>query len=84
MKEKEFKISYNAVVNLVHTYAVNKISAEDYFNNSIAFCDEDDLYDDPDYAHHMAYCYASEEWMRAIGISPESNFVQNIIDKERG
>ena len=73
---KEFKITNTAMENLIHTYADHKIACEEIEKE----CEYDfDLYDDPDYSHHAAYCHASEEWMSAIGISPNSNFVNNII-----
>lgn len=76
---KEFKITENAVKNLLATYSSHKIMCDDYENEM----DEEDLYTDADYSHHLACCATAEDWMRAIGIHPESNFVMEIIEKER-
>ena len=84
---KEFKITENALRNLITTYAVHKLQAQEIEKTNEFFADkfgnEENLYDDPDYQSEMAFCASSEEWMRAIGISPESNFVEEIIEKER-
>lgn len=78
--KRTFTLTENAIRSLVITYADHKLMAENYLKDT----DEDDLYDDAEYAHHMACCATAEEWMRAIGIDPESNFVMEIIEKERG
>ena len=79
--KKEFTISYNAVVNLLHDYASHKLMCEEYEGDERY--EEYDLYDDAEYSHHAACCATAENWLRAIGISPESNCVQEIIEKER-
>lgn len=76
---REFKITENAVKNLITTYADHYLMCEELENE----IDEDDLYDDADYSHHSACCATAEDWMRVIEIHPESNFVIDIINKER-
>lgn len=80
MRMRNFKITENALTNLIISYSDHKLMCEAYEAEYDLDCD---LYNDPDYSHHAAYCHAFEEWMRAMGISPESNFVTGIIEKER-
>ena len=78
---KEFKITNAAIENLIRTYANHKLACEELEKKLVNMLFA--KYDDLAYAHHAAYCHASEEWMSAIGISPNSNFVNNIIEEER-
>lgn len=72
---KKYTLTENALKNLVSTYASHRIACEE-------FDKEDDL-DNPEYLFDLACCQTAEDWMRAIGIHPESNFVTDIIEKER-
>lgn len=74
-------ITENSVINLINTYANHKIQMEEYLIENDY--DGDMLYDNADYQFHLACCETAEDWMRNIGISPASNFVQQIIEKER-
>ena len=76
-----FTLTENALKNLVSTYADHKVQKEKYLED--VDYDEYLLKEDIDYQFYVAYCHAAEEWMRAIGIHPESNFVTDIIEKER-
>lgn len=76
MMDRTFTITGNAVKNLINTYADHKLMCEWYEENM----DEDELDFDVEYTYHSACCATAEDWMRAIGISPESNFVAKIID----
>lgn len=78
-KEIEFKISYNAMMNMIDSYA-----------NSKAYCldreeecgDEEeywDLEDSPNYNYYRGQAEMAEQWLRVCGISPESNIIQNKI-----
>ena len=81
MKEYTFTLTENALKNLISTYAHHKIICEEY---QVEY--EDDysiLFDSTAYAHRSACCQTAEEWMNVLGISPESNFVAEIIEKER-
>ena len=37
--------------------------------------DEEGLYEDSDYNFHKGCCETAESWMRAIGVSPQCNFI---------
>jgi hypothetical protein len=74
-------LTKNAIKNLVSTYAIHYVMCKEYEENDLY--DEIDLYDDVEYSHHKAYCAAAEEWMRAIGIDHQSNFVMEIIEREK-
>ena len=76
---RTFTITENAVKNLLSIYADHYLMAEEMEKDT----EEYDLYDDADYAHHKACCYIGEDWMRGIGINPQSNYVMEIINKER-
>lgn len=75
----EFKITENAIRDLLTTYADHYLMCKNIEKET----DDDDLCDDADYAHHKACCCTAEQWMRAVGIHPESNYVMEIINKER-
>ena len=75
-----FTLTENAVKDLIATYADHKRQCMQ-FEEEVDY-DEYELENDIDYQFNMAYCHAAEEWMRAIGISQDSYFVQNIIHKE--
>lgn len=66
--KRTFTLTENAVKNLISSYAYHRVSLEKNGN----------------YNYHVAACATAENWMRAIGIDPESNFVMEIIEKERG
>lgn len=80
---RNWKITENALMNLLTTYANHRVACERIIEEAESDEELVDLYDDPDYSHHAAYCHSSEEWMGAMGISPESNFVEEILEKER-
>lgn len=78
---REFTITENAIKNLISTYADHKVQVEKTLEENDY--DEELLYDDVDYQFNMGCCQTAEDWMRTIGISPESNFVQEVVDRER-
>lgn len=80
---RTFTVTNNALTNVLVSYAGHKLAAEEYYNDALEFGKEDELYDDADYAHHTAYCAAAQEWMRMLGISPDCNFVSEIINHEK-
>ena len=69
-KEYTFTLTENAIRNLVSTYASHKVMLED-----------DDCYGS-EYEFHSGCCQTAENWMNTLGISPYSNFVTEIIEKE--
>ena len=66
-------LTENAVTNLIYDYAHHRVNVE---NDEDGSCTET-------YGIDLVYCQAVEAWMNAIGISPQSNFVTEIINKER-
>lgn len=76
---KTFTITENAVKNRIFSYADHYLMCEEMEKDT----EEYDLYDDAEYAHHKACCQTNEDWMRGIGIDPQSNYVMEIINKER-
>lgn len=78
----KFEITENVIKNKLISYASHKLMCEEYENDD-SFLYNMEMDDEVEYARHKAYCEACEEWMRAIGIHPESNFVMEIIEKEK-
>lgn len=78
-KEIEFKISYNAMMNMIDAYASVKAfcldreeecaNEEEYWN----------LEDSPNYNYYRGKAEMAESCLRVCGVSPESNIVQNRI-----
>ena len=64
---RTFTLTENAVKNLISNYAYHVLMCEKNEN----------------YVRHVAACSMAEQWMRAIGIDPQSNYVTEIIEKER-
>lgn len=77
--EREFRITENAVKNLLYDYAKHRAMYKFIELKS----DPEDLYDDAEYTYHKACCNTAETWMRTLGISPESNFVMEFVERER-
>jgi len=79
MKNYTFTISENALINLITDYAINIINCDRFY----------DVYEDGSYMgnpyYHKYYeaKYEAEKWMSVLGISPDSNFVTDIVKKER-
>ena len=72
---KNFAIEYNAVENLVNYYVdhvmeVHKMNGNNEFNV---------LKHNPDYNFHLGCMATAENWMNTIGVSPTSDYVQNLI-----
>ncbi len=74
--DKAFWIPVNLLKKLIATYANHKLICEEYE------LDEDPVLDF-EYDIHHSCCETAENWMRAFGIDPMSNFVTDIIEKER-
>lgn len=76
----DFKITEKALEKLLHDYAYNYLAYEEYekeMGNSID-CDIDTYH-----VYNEACCRNTEDWMKAIGLHPESNYVKSIIEAER-
>ena len=79
-KEIEFKISYNAMMNMIDTYA----SARAFCLDREEECANEeecwDLEDSPNYNYYRGKAEMAENWLRICGVSPESNIVQEKIN----
>ena len=75
MKEFNFTVPEITIRNLITVYAEHKLVCEKY--------ETDDTEYDADYDYHLGRCYEAETWMQALGISPDSNYVHDIYEKER-
>lgn len=78
-KEIEFKISYNAMMNIIDAYADVKAfcldTEEECANEEEYWALEDSL----NYNYYRGKAEMAENWLRVCGVSPESNIVQNTI-----
>lgn len=75
MKEFNFTVPETTLRNLITVYADHKLVCKKY--------ETDDTEYDADYDYHLGRCYEAETWMRALGISPDSDYVHDIYEKER-
>ena len=75
MKECFFVITETTIRNLITVYADHKLVCEKY--------ETDDTEYDANYDYHLGRCYEAETWMKALGISPDGNYVHDIYEKER-
>lgn len=66
------EITKNAIENMMMVYVDHKKMLIDMEN---AYGDEEGLYKDSDYNFHKGCCEMAETWMRAIGVSPQCNFI---------
>lgn len=79
-----FTLTKNAIVNLIVDYADHLLDLRED-EPYVAFANSTQVFTE-DYAYDTGFCAAAELWMKALGISPESNMVQdiiNIIEKRR-
>lgn len=75
----EFKISYNAMMNMIDTYASAKAFCLDREEECADEEEYWDLEDSPNYNYYCGKAEMAESWLRICGVSPESNIVQNRI-----
>ena len=66
------EISRNAIENMMITYIDHKKMLNEYELEM----DERELEDNADYNFHRGCCETAESWMRAVGVSPNCNFIQ--------
>lgn len=67
------EITKNMLENMMRIYVDHKkmmIDLENECENS-----EEELYENADYNFHRGCCETAESWMRAIGVSPQCNFI---------
>lgn len=65
------EISKNALENMLLVYIDHKKILNEFDKEM----NEWDMENDVDYQFHKACCETSEMWMRAIGVSPNCNFI---------
>lgn len=66
------EITRNVLENMMIVYVDHKKAMIDMENDH---GDEEGLYEDADYNFHKGCCETAESWMRAIGVSPQCNFI---------
>ena len=75
MKKYFLTVTETTLRNLITVYAEHKLVCEKY--------ETDDTEYDADYDYHLGNCYAAETWMSALGISPDSDYVHDIYEREK-
>lgn len=65
------KITKNVIENMMLTYVDHKKIVNEYQNEY----NENELYEDGNYNFHLGCCETAENWMRAIGVSPQCDFI---------
>lgn len=71
MEGTEMETTKNAVENMMLAYVNHKQIMNEIENE----CPEDLLLEDASYNFHRGCCETAESWMRAVGVSPECNFI---------
>lgn len=66
------EISRNAIENMMLVYIEHKQILNEYKSEM----DEREMEEDTEYNFHRGCCETAESWMRAIGVSPNCNFIQ--------
>lgn len=66
------EISRNAIEIMMIAYIDHKKILNEYESEM----DERELEDNADYNFHRGCCETAESWMRAVGVSPNCNFIQ--------
>lgn len=66
------EITKNIIENMMIVYVDHKKMKIEMENDNE---DEEVLYKNADYNFHRGCCETAENWMRAIGVSPECNFI---------
>lgn len=79
-KEIEFKISYNAMMYMIDTYANSKAFCLDRETECGTDEEFDDLDNNPNYQYYYGRAEMAERWLTVCGVSPESDIVQDKIN----
>lgn len=66
------EITKNVLENMMSVYVDHKRMMIEMENEHE---DEEELYEDADYNFHRGCCETAESWMRAVGVSPQCNFI---------
>lgn len=75
----DFKLSYNAMMNLIDAYADVKAFCLDREEKCVNEEEYWDLEDSPNYNYYRGKAEMAESCLRLCGVSSESNIVQNRI-----
>lgn len=79
-KELGFRISYNAMLNMIDTYAISKAFCLDRETECETDEEFDDLDNNPNYQYYYGRAEMAESWLNLCGVSPQSNIVQEKIN----
>ena len=66
------EISKNALENMMMIYIHHKQILKEFDSEM----DEKEIEEDAGYQFHKGCCETAESWMRAVGISPNCDFIQ--------
>lgn len=66
------EISKNVIENMMLEYINHKQILNEYESEM----DEREMEEDANYNFHRGCCETAEIWMRAVGVSPDCNFIQ--------
>lgn len=66
------EISKNVIENMMMIYIDHKKILNEYESEM----NEREMEEDTNYNFHRGCCETAESWMRAIGVSPNCNFIQ--------
>nr|DAQ21553.1 MAG TPA: hypothetical protein [Caudoviricetes sp.] len=66
------EISKNVIENMMMIYIDHKKILNEYESEM----NEREMEEDANYNFHRGCCETAESWMRAIGVSPNCNFIQ--------
>lgn len=66
------EISRNVIENMMLVYIDHKKILNEYESEM----NEREMEEDTEYNFHRGCCETAESWMRAIGVSPNCNFIQ--------
>lgn len=79
MKNYTFTISENALINLITDYAINRVDCEKFYE----IYENGSYMGNPYYHEYYKAKSEAEKWMSVLGISPNSNFVMDIVEKRK-
>ena len=79
-KELEFKMLYNAMINMIDMYANSKAFCLDRETECETDEEFEDLDNNPNYQYYYGRAEMAESWLTVCGISPESGIVQEKIN----
>lgn len=72
LEDTKMEITKNVLENMMSVYVNHKRMMIEMENEH---GDEEGLYEDGDYNFHRGCCETAESWMRAVGVSPQCNFI---------